>query len=238
MDVALPLSFLSVRPKVLCFDADDTLWRNEEYYQEAEERFCFLLSDFCPHDFSKRVLYDAEMRNLELLGYGTKSFTISMIEAALELTQNQMSNTLLKELLHLGKENIAPPMELLSGAKETLQKLSPHYRLALATKGDLLDQERKLERSGLAPYFEYVSIVSEKKLSAYRKILKDLSLFPHEFLMIGNSFKSDILPVLEMGAQAIYIPSSVLWVHEHTEPIDHPMLHTIQHIEQLSEILL
>ena len=185
-----------------------------------------------------QVLYETEMRNLDLLGYGSKSFTISMIEAALELTQNQLPNTLLNDLITLGKENIAPPMVVLSGVRETLQKLAPHYRLALATKGDLLDQERKLRRSGLAPFFEYVSIVSEKNPQAYRKILKDLSLSPPEFMMIGNSFKSDILPVLEIGAQAIYIPSAVLWIHERTEPIEHNMLKTIEHIEQLSEILL
>jgi len=238
MTTMQPHSFFSVRPTVICFDADDTLWRNEEYYQAAEERFCSLLSDFSPHDKSMQVLYETEMRNLDLLGYGSKSFTISMIEAALELTQNQLPNTLLNDLITLGKENIAPPMVVLSGVRETLQKLAPHYRLALATKGDLLDQERKLRRSGLAPFFEYVSIVSEKNPQAYRKILKDLSLSPPEFMMIGNSFKSDILPVLEIGAQAIYIPSAVLWIHERTEPIEHNMLKTIEHIEQLSEILL
>ena len=238
MNVKIPHTILSVRPKVICFDADDTLWYNEEYYQEAEERFCALLSDYCPHDQAKQRLYRTEMGNLDLLGYGSKSFTLSMIETALELTDNRLSNSLLKELIALGKANIAPPMELLPGAKDTLQQLAPKYRLALATKGDLRDQERKLVRSGLAPFFEYVSIVSEKTSSSYQKILSDLSLAPIEFLMVGNSFKSDILPVLELGGQAVYIPSAVLWEHEHSEPIEHPLLKTIEHIEQLLKILL
>lgn len=231
-------AFFSVRPKVVCFDADDTLWRNEEYYQEAEQRFCDLMAGYCVREKAMEALYKTEIGNLDLLGYGSKSFTISLIETALILTRHQLPNTLLQELIALGKENIAPPMELLPHAKEMLLKLAPHYRLALATKGDLRDQERKLERSGLAPFFEYVSIVSEKNGRSYQKILHDLSLPPVEFLMVGNSFKSDILPVLELGAQAVYIPSSVLWMYEHSDPIEHAMLKTITHIGQLPELLL
>ncbi|MCL2502649.1 MAG: HAD family hydrolase [Bacteroidales bacterium] len=233
-----PHSFLSLCPQVICFDADDTLWLNEKYYQAAEEQFCRLLSDYRAHEDAKQTLYEAEMRNLDLLGYGSKSFTISMIEAALEITQSQLPNTLLKEFIDLGKSVIAPPMELLPNVRETLEKLAPHYRLALATKGDLRDQERKLQRSGLCCFFEYVSILSEKNRQAYEKILKDLSLTPPEFMMIGNSFKSDILPVLEIGAQAVYIPSAILWVHEYVEPVEHAMLKTIEHIGQLPELLL
>jgi putative hydrolase of the HAD superfamily len=238
MNTNLSHTFLSVSPKVVCFDADDTLWRNEEYYQKAEQRFSHLMSDYCAHEHAQKVLYDWEMRNLDLLGYGTKSFIISMIEAALEITQPQLPNKILSDLVTLGKESIAPPMVLLPDVPEVLRKLAPHYRLALATKGDLRDQERKLERSGLTPFFEYIAIVSEKNVRSYQKILKDLAISPTEFLMVGNSFKSDILPVLEIGASAIYIPSSVLWVHEHVEPFEHIMLKTIQHIGQLPEILL
>jgi len=238
MDAIHTQHFLSVRPKVVCFDADDTLWRNEEYYQEAEKSFCRLLSDYCPQDQAQQKLYEVEIRNLELLGYGSKSFTLSVIDAALEITRSKLPNSLLKELITLGKQTIAPPMELLPGAKEVLLALAPHYNLALATKGDLLDQERKLQRSGLAPFFGYVSIVSEKNLQAYQRIVKDLTLNPPEFMMVGNSFKSDILPVLELGAQAVYIPSSVLWAHEHSEPVEHTMLKTIEHIEQLPALLL
>ena len=238
MDAIPTQRFLFVLPKVVCFDADDTLWHNEEYYREAEERFCTLMSDHCTQDYAEQSLFKTEMSNLDLLGYGSKSFTISMIEAALELTQSLLPNTLLREIIDLGKSVIAPPMELLSGAKETLERLAPHYRLALATKGDLRDQERKLQRSGLSCFFEYVSIVSEKNCQSYKKILKELSLSPPEFMMIGNSFKSDILPVLEIGAQAVYIPSAILWVHEQSQPIEHGMLKTIDRIEQLTELLL
>ena len=231
-------TFRSVRPEVVCFDADDTLWRNEEYYQAAEQRFCYLLSHYCPYTEAQQALYKTEISNLDLLGYGSKSFTISMIETALELTQNQLPNTLLNELIDMGKSTIAPPLELLPNVVETLHQLAPRYRLALATKGDLRDQERKLERSGLSSFFEYISIVSEKNCRSYTKIIKDLSLSPVEFLMVGNSFKSDILPVLEIGAQAVFIPSQVLWVHEQLEPFEHEMLQTINHIQQLTEILL
>ena len=231
-------TFLSVRPLVVCFDADDTLWRNEEYYQQAEQRFSNLLTHYCAPEKARESLYEMEMRNLDLLGYGSKSFTLSMIETALELSRDQLPNTLLRDLIQLGKENIAPPMVLLPQAQETLEKLAPHYRLALATKGDLRDQERKLARSGLAPLFEYVSIVSEKSTFSYQKIITDLAIPPAAFLMVGNSFKSDILPVIEIGAQAVYVPSSVLWVHEVVEPFEHAMLRTLSHIEQLLEILL
>jgi putative hydrolase of the HAD superfamily len=239
MDAPLPRTFLSTRPKVICFDADDTLWRNEEYYQQAEQRFCQLLSEYCADaEVAQQVLYETEMRNLELFGYGSKSFTLSMIEAALELSHDRLPNALLKKLIQLGKENIAPPMELLPNVVETLTALAPRYRLALATKGDLRDQERKIERSGLAPFFTHISIVSEKNIKSYQKIIKELSILPIEFLMVGNSFKSDIWPVLNLGAHAIYIPSSVLWVHERSEPVEHNLLQTISHIEQLLDILL
>ena len=234
----VPQTFLSIRPKVICFDADDTLWKNDEYYQSAEYAFSNLLLDYCAQEKSLNTLYDWEMRNLDLLGYGAKSFTISMIEAALEITQSQLPASILTHLITIGKENSAPPMELYPMIAETLSKLTPHYRLALATKGDLLDQERKLERSGLAPFFEYVSISSKKNKDVYAKIMKNLSLMPMEFMMVGNSFKSDILPVLQLGAQAVYIPSSVLWVHEQAEPIEHPLLKTVEHIEQLLSLLL
>jgi len=227
-----------MKPKVICFDADDTLWRNEEYYRAAEQTFCDLLTMYAPPTLSKKVLYDTEIRNLDLLGYGSKAFTISMVEAALEITQDRLPTSILKDLIALGKENIAPPMELLPQVIETLEVLAPHYRLALATKGDLRDQERKLHRSGLRPYFNHISIVSEKNRYCYQKILDECSLSPLEFMMVGNSFKSDILPVLELGAQAVYIPSAVLWIHEEVEPIEHPLLHTIEHIGALTKILL
>ena len=237
MEQKQPYTFLSVRPKVICFDADDTIWRNEEYYREAEKNFCTLMGRYTTTEKAQQALYETEMKNLDLLGYGSKSFTISMIETAIDLSQNHLPNSYVTELISLGKKTISPPMELLPHSKKTIMKIAPHFRLALATKGDLRDQERKIERSGLAHFFEYISITSEKNRCSYQKIIRDLSLLPYEFLMVGNSFKSDILPVLEIGAQAIYIPSSVLWIHEHLEPIEHNMLQTINHIEQLPNLL-
>ena len=223
------------RPKVICFDADDTLWHNEEYYQEAEQRFCELLSDYGAKQDLFSALFAQEMQNMDLLGYGSKAFTISMIEAALKLTQDQLPISLLKQLIALGKENIAPPMVLFPQAETCLQQLRPHFRLALATKGDLRDQERKLERSGLAHYFEDVFIVSEKDTKAYQKIIHRLGISTAEFMMVGNSFKSDILPVLAIGGRAVYIPSAVLWLHEQVEITEHPDLHTLTRLDQLPE---
>ena len=226
-----------MKPLVVCFDADDTLWHNEEYYQEAEQRFCQLMSDYGAKPYLLSALFDQEMQNLELLGYGSKAFTISMIEAALKITRDQLPNSLLKQLIALGKDNVAPPMRLFPQAQACLQALQPHFRLALATKGDLRDQERKLERSGLGSYFEDIFIVSEKDTRAYQKMIRRLGIAAEEFIMVGNSFKSDILPVLAIGGRAVYIPSAVLWLHEQVEITEHPNLHTLNNLDQLPEYL-
>ena len=195
------------------------------------------MSDYGAKQDLLSALFDQEMQNMDLLGYGSKAFTISMIEAALKLTQDQLSNNLLKQLITLGKENIAPPMLLFPQAEACLQGLQPHFRLALATKGDLRDQERKLARSGLAPYFEEVFIVSEKDGAAYQKIMQRLRVSANEFMMVGNSFKSDILPVLALGGRAVYIPSAVLWLHEQVEITEHPNLQTLNSLEQIPAYL-
>ena len=222
---------------MVCFDADDTLWHNEEYYQQAEQRFCELMSDYGAKQDLFSALFAQEMQNMDLLGYGSKAFTISMIEAALRLTQDQLPNQLLKQLIALGKGCIAPPMVLLPQTEACLQQLQPHFRLALASKGDLHDQERKVERSGLGPYFEEVFIVSEKDTKAYQKIMQRLGVSASEFMMVGNSFKSDILPVLALGGRAVYIPSAVLWLHEQVEITEHSNLHTLTCIDQIPAYL-
>jgi len=200
--------------KVIGFDADDTLWVNETYFRETEERFAELLEGYETKNKIDQELFKVEMKNLELYGYGVKGFVLSMIETALDLSNNRISQQTLTEILELGKKMISHPVELLDGVEEVLSKLESKYRLIVLTKGDLLDQERKLEKSGISKYFHHVEVLSDKKENNYRNLLEHLEIDVAEFLMIGNSLKSDVLPILNIGAKAIHIPFHTTWVHE------------------------
>ena len=200
--------------KTIAFDADDTLWVNETYFRDTEERFASLLERFETKNKIDQELFKKEMQNLPVYGYGIKGFMLSMIELALELSNGAVSPQVLQEILVMGKEMIAHPVELLPHIKEVLEKLSKKYRLIVLTKGDLLDQERKLEASGLSEYFHHVEVMSDKTPEKYKHLLDHLQIKTSEFLMIGNSLKSDVLPLIEIGAQAIHIPFHTTWVHE------------------------
>lgn len=200
--------------KVIGFDADDTLWVNETYFREAEERVGILLSHFETPNKIDQELFKMEMKNLGTYGYGVKGFVLSMVELAIELSNGSVSNSIISQILDIGKEMINKPIELLEGVEEVLKTLSREYRLILATKGDLLDQERKLEKSGLLDYFHHIEVLSEKQESNYSKLLMHLDINPSEFLMVGNSLKSDILPLVNIGAQAIHVPFHTTWQHE------------------------
>ncbi|MCA0153237.1 HAD family hydrolase [Winogradskyella vincentii] len=200
--------------KVIGFDADDTLWVNETYFREAEERVGNLLSHFETPNKIDQELFKMEMKNLATYGYGVKGFVLSMVELAIELSNGSVSNSIISHILDIGKEMINKPIELLEGVEEVLKMLSREYRLILATKGDLLDQERKLEKSGLLDYFHHIEVLSEKQESNYSKLLMHLDIKPSEFLMVGNSLKSDILPLVNIGAQAIHVPFHTTWQHE------------------------
>lgn len=200
--------------KVIAFDADDTLWVNETYFREAENEFASLLSGYETKNKIDQELFKVEIKNLENYGYGVKGFMLSMIECALDLSNHQIAPTKLQSILNLGKKMIHKPIELLDGVEEVLANLSMHYKLIVATKGDLLDQERKLEKSGLLQYFHHVEVMSEKKPKDYKKLIRRLDISEQEFLMIGNSLKSDVLPVLAIGGSAIHIPFHTTWVHE------------------------
>ncbi|WP_295833423.1 HAD family hydrolase [uncultured Winogradskyella sp.] len=203
--------------KVIGFDADDTLWVNETYFRAAEQEFAKLLSQFETPNKIDQELYKMEIKNLPLYGYGVKGFMLSMVEIALELSNYSLSNKTLEKILDIGKDMINKPVELLDDVEEVLQKLSRKYKLIVATKGDLLDQERKLEKSGLLKYFHHIEVLSEKESTNYGKLLSHLEIMPSEFLMIGNSLKSDILPLIEIGAQAAHIPFHTTWQHETVE---------------------
>ncbi len=200
--------------KVIGFDADDTLWVNETYFRKTEEHFASLLDGYETKNNIDQELFKKEMENLELYGYGIKGFTLSMIESALEISNNQISQATLGTILNLGKSMISHPVELLDGVKEVLHALKEKYRLIVLTKGDLLDQERKLARSGLSTYFHHVEVLSDKKEVNYQNLLEHLEIDVNEFLMIGNSLKSDVLPILNIGAKAVHVPFHTTWQHE------------------------
>lgn len=200
--------------KVIGFDADDTLWVNETYFRHAEEQFADLLDGFETKNKIDQELFKMEMKNLELYGYGIKGFVLSMIESALEISNNTISQATLIELLNLGKKMISHPVELLDGVVEVLEKLKEKYRLIVLTKGDLLDQERKIIKSGLSKYFYHVEVLSDKKEKNYLNLLDHLEIDVKEFLMIGNSLKSDVLPLINIGAEAAHVPFHTTWQHE------------------------
>lgn len=232
------MTFIQQSVRFVCFDADDTLWKNEEFYRQAEQDFARLC---LPQMTAKQAidkLFQTEMDNLETFGYGAKSFMLSMIQTALEQLPPQETKTALSEILQIGRRLIGHPVELLPGVKETLEKLTGKYHLSVITKGDLLDQERKLKQSGLLPLFDHVEIVSDKTPSAYRALFVRLGAKPSEVLMVGNSLKSDVFPALETGAQAAYLPSPFNWKHEEMPEPENPPYLKITGLSDLLPVLL
>ena len=214
--------------KVIAFDADDTLWVNEPFFRDAENEFCKLLKNYISKEDCKQLLFEVEIKNLPLYGYGIKPFTLSLIEAAIALSKNRIPLETVSKIIELGKEMLSKPIKLIDGIEETLIKLSSKYRLVMATKGDLLDQERKLKKSGLENYFHHIEIMSDKQPDNYQKLLQHLDITSNQFLMIGNSLKSDVLPVLEIGAYAIHIPFHITWEHEMvTKKVSHHQFNKI-----------
>lgn len=221
--------------KVIAFDADDTLWINEPYFQETENKFCALLEDYLPLHTLAKELFKTEIQNLPLYGYGIKGFMLSMVETALRVSNNTLNVTILEKTLALGKELLEKQIEILEGVEEVLRSLKGSYRLVVATKGDLLDQERKLRKSGLEHYFHHIEIMSDKQESDYLKLIKHLDIQPAEFLMIGNSLKSDVMPVLSIGGHAVHIPYHTTWAHEQVDiQLDHA---NFRHFQNILEIL-
>lgn len=225
--------------KVIAFDADDTLWVNEPYFQQTEDKVCALLEDYLPHHTVKKELFKTEMQNLGLYGYGIKAFILSMIETALRVSNNNVSPDIINKILQFGKDQLEQSIELLEGIEEALHLLKKKYRLVLATKGDLLDQERKLKKSGLEHYFHHIEIMSDKQEADYQKLVRHLDISPDEFLMIGNSLKSDCMPVLAIGGHAIHIPYHTTWAHEIVEQtIEHPNFRFSEKIKDVMHDLI
>lgn len=230
----MPLSKI----KAIAFDADDTLWENETLFREAERHFCILLKDFIDEGECNRLLYEVEMKNLPLYGYGIKPFTLSLIEAAITFSKGKLPISVIEKIIDLGREMLEAPVVLIDGIENTLRQLNHSYKLIMATKGDLLDQERKLIKSGLEPHFHHIEIVSDKTPKQYLKLVHHLDLSPEEFLMVGNSIKSDILPVLEIGGHGFHIPFHTTWEHEMVkEPVNHPNFRLLSQATDMLDLL-
>ncbi len=225
--------------KVIAFDADDTLFVNEPYFQETEQKFCTLMSDYLSQQGLSLELFRVEIANLELYGYGIKGYILSMIEAAMRISNNTISIEIIQKIIEYGKELLQKPIELLDGVEETLAALHGKYKLIVATKGDLKDQQRKLHDSGLGHYFHHIEVMADKQDINYQKLLKRLEIAPSEFFMIGNSLKSDVLPVLKIGGYAVHIPFHTTWEHEKvSHKVEHPNFKTVENITQVLPILL
>ena len=225
--------------RLIAFDADDTLWHNETYYVQATARLKALLSSYQSPELVEQKLNETEFHNVPRYGFGIKSFTLSMVETAIGISSGTVSGKEIKEIIELGQEMLLAPVSLFDHAGETLAELAVNHELVLITKGDLLEQENKVERSGLAGYFCAIEILREKNAASYQKVLDRYGIPAPQFLMVGNSLKSDILPVLEIGAQAVYIPYQHTWVYEHPPGRKSrlPTYHELENLSQLPELI-
>lgn len=220
------------------FDADDTLWQNETFFRLTEQRFTELLSEHGAHEVISAKLLEAERRNLRFYGFGVKGFTLSMIETAVEVTNGEVSASVIAEILGYGRQMLQNPVETLPHARETLDALAGRYRILLITKGDLFDQERKLAQSGLGDYFSAVEIVSDKTPSVYERIFTRHGDGPGSAVMVGNSLKSDVVPAIRAGSWGVYVPHDLTWVLEHEEaPEADPRFRRIADLGQLPALL-
>lgn len=224
------------------FDADDTLWHNERFFRITQTRFAELLMDHTPEDMGPealdRKLLDAEKRNLGTYGYGVKGFTLSMIETAIDVTDGRVPASVIKELLEAGQMMLSFPIELLPAARAAVEAVAKDYRVVLITKGDLLDQERKLAQSGLGELFDAVEVVSEKTPAVYAEIFARHGDGAERALMVGNSMRSDVVPVIEAGGHGVYVPHGLVWEVEHAEaPSQSPRFHEIEDLSSLPVLL-
>ena len=225
--------------KVIGFDADDTLWINEDYYRDNEKKFAQLLKDYGEEDKILESLFETEMRNLKLFGYGIKPFMISMVETAIRISGSTVDPQVISTILEMGREMLNAPVILFPDVKMVLEKLFGNYTLIVATKGDLLDQENKLRRSSLSSYFHHIEVMSDKTRSSYTELLKHLEIAPSQFVMVGNSLRSDILPPYELGCYTIQVPYDKTWQHEmNVEEIpEDKRFHKVQNLGEILEII-
>lgn len=226
--------------KLLAFDADDTLWDCQGYFDSVEKSYCQLLADYGSETEISQALFATETADMPYLGYGCKAFTISLVENAIQVSKGEISANVIMQIIHLGRSLLEMPGTPLPEVHDTLEKLheSCKYPMVVFTKGELLDQENKLRRSGLGKYFDDAVIVSDKTKSEYLKLCQRFEIEINQMMMIGNSFKSDIEPVLQLGGYAAHIPFRTMWEYEKTEEHDHEHLFRLKHFGELSNILL
>ncbi len=224
---------------IIAFDADDTLWHNESLYADVQARFKALLAPYCGNCDVEERLYETEIRNLQHYGYGIKAFILSLIETAIEMTEARIPASEIAQIIALGRAMLNAEVRLLEHVPETVAALSNEYRLMVITKGDLLDQEAKVARSGLQEYFQHIEVVSDKTPAAYAAILARHRIEPSRFLMVGNSLRSDILPVIALGAKAVHVPYAQTWAHEHVDPSDEDRARYLEitHLGELPALL-
>lgn len=223
--------------KLICLDADDTLWHNMRHFEAAEAALQRMLAPFASAEDVRARVEATEMRNLKLYGYGVKGFTLSMIETAIEISGNALTANTVSEILAAGRDLLAHPVELLPGTEETLETLSERAPLVLITKGDLLHQESKLAASGLGDRFSGIEIVSDKGPETFARVFDKFSVAPEEAIMAGDSMRSDILPALEAGAWAAFIPHHIVWSHEAADAPNHPRFHQINNLSALPSLI-
>ncbi|RWL99178.1 MAG: HAD family hydrolase [Mesorhizobium sp.] len=220
------------------FDADDTLWQNEQFFRMTEKRFAEMLAEHGDHEHIAARLLEAERRNLALYGFGIKGFTLSMIETAVEITGGEVPGSMIGEILAAGREMLSHPIEPLPHARETVEALAGSYHLVLITKGDLFDQERKLAQSGMGDLFDAVEIVSDKTAATYARIFSRHGRGPQSSMMVGNSLKSDVVPAIEAGGWGIHVPHELTWAIEHAEaPVEAPRFRQIAHLGELPNLV-
>jgi putative hydrolase of the HAD superfamily len=220
------------------FDADDTLWENEQFYRMTQDRFATLLADFAEPDHLSARLLAAERRNLGRYGFGIKGFVLSMIETAIEVTDAQVPAAVIRDLIAAGQDMLGHPIELLPQVRATIQALADSHRIVLITKGDLLDQERKLAQSGLGDLFDGVEILSDKTAAAYARIFSQSGGDPTRAMMVGNSLRSDVIPALQAGCWGVYVPHNLTWVIEHAAPpTNQPRFRRIDDLGQLAAVI-
>ncbi|MEE3360235.1 MAG: HAD family hydrolase [Pseudomonadota bacterium] len=221
----------------IAFDADDTLWHNERFFKLTEERFAELLRDHTDAKGLPKRLYEAEKRNLGHYGFGVKGFVLSMIETALDVTDHKVPGEVIRELIDVGRDMLAHPIELLPHAQETVEALAGRHRILLITKGDLLHQERKLAQSGLGDFFDAVEIVSDKTPDVYARIFAGHDGGAEGAMMVGNSMKSDVRPAIEAGSHGVFVPHDLAWDFEHADAPEHPKYHEIADLGALPDLI-
>ncbi len=225
---------------LIAFDADDTLWECQTYFEAVEKEYCEVLKPYTSADQVSKALFAVETANMPLLGYGSKAFLLSLLENAIEVSEGKLKAKEVKKIIDLGKGLLELPGRPMDGVEETLKVLhdAGKYHLVVFTKGELLDQENKFRRSGLSPYFDNIIVVSDKTEKSYHQLCDRYSIDVDQLLMVGNSFRSDIEPVLKLGGWAAHIPFHTVWQHEVVEEYDHPHLLKLEFFTQLKHVLL